>query len=68
MDNLTCLRCGETGGLTLELSEGDRIECSECDGDYTTDDAAEMVGAWVRLLAWVALHPAKTPAEGAVRQ
>jgi hypothetical protein len=65
MAAVKCIDCGESGGLALKLADGETFTCSECDGEFTSDDVREQIEAWQRMLAWVRQCPARQDAEPA---
>ncbi len=59
---LPCLKCGEDAAITLRLDamdEEDAFTCAECNGTYSANDVAVVVGKWRRVLAWIESAPAQ---------
>jgi hypothetical protein len=52
-----CLRCGEEGGVFVELDLVTTFHCSGCEGHWTGEEVREALEAWARVLEWVATAP-----------
>ena len=55
-----CPKCLTTAAITVDVTDGDRLHCPECDEDYSLDDVIACIESWTDLLPWLKSHPART--------
>ena len=55
--HLPCPKCGEVTTIKMDLDDCFTMTCSECEGEFTTDDVREFIAAWVPLLKWIETAP-----------
>jgi hypothetical protein len=55
---LACIKCGESGSMTLGLTDLDEFHCGQCDNDFTREDVLAQLNQWQAVLAWIDLAPA----------
>lgn len=59
--DLPCIKCGVANNVTLNLTDGDTVYCSDCNTEYSVGDVREVIAAWGPILKWVESHPARQP-------
>ena len=59
MNAVNCPKCGECGGVKVDVAGGDACECGECGAEFTVTEVRAVVASWGVLLAWLDSHPAK---------
>jgi hypothetical protein len=56
-----CPQCLVEAVITVDVTDGDSLKCSECDSEYSADDVKNMIESWATILPWLLSHPARTP-------
>lgn len=51
--NLTCIKCGNQGEISLDMDDLKTFRCRQCDDEFTAEDIAEVIGEWKRALDWI---------------
>ena len=51
--NLTCIKCGHDGSISLDMDDLKTLRCRECDDEFTTEDVAAIIGEWQKALEWI---------------
>lgn len=59
----TCIACGNTESLTLDLFRLDAVTCANCKTAVPLWQIREHVAAYVAMLAWIDLAPHTPPVQ-----
>lgn len=54
--DLTCLKCGEKDTVRVHIVDGS-FSCSQCDEEWTLDEAKSFLREWGRIIQWVEKMP-----------
>jgi uncharacterized protein (DUF983 family) len=54
-----CLICGETDCIRIDADDVDVITCTECDAEFSREEARDTINAWAVLLDWLDTAPAR---------
>lgn len=51
---VTCIRCGnEDAHVSLNLVDCDTFTCSNCDEEWSLEDARQHIAGWSSLIKWI---------------
>jgi hypothetical protein len=56
---LSCLLCGKSDSLSLDLETLTSFHCSECEESIDIGDVREQLRLWSSVLRWIELAPAQ---------
>ena len=61
---VTCIKCGASGNVSVDVECGAALYCGECEESYTVADVEAVMNEWGVILPWLKSHPAQqqTPA------
>lgn len=56
MKGLPCIKCGEIDVVRVNVYDGS-FSCSQCDEEWTVDDAKDFLSQWLKIIRWVEMMP-----------
>jgi hypothetical protein len=57
---LPCIRCPETGTVSIDLADltGDEaVYCSSCENRYSLEEVRDVLASWAKVIGWVSCAP-----------
>ena len=55
--DVPCIRCGEVGGVYVDVGTSTEIHCKDCDETYLVGDVKMAIASWASVLNWIHTHP-----------
>jgi transcription elongation factor Elf1 len=55
--SVPCIRCGETGTVSVSLDDVANFSCTSCDEEFEAETVRTVLEAWAPVLDWIAKAP-----------